>query len=205
MEFDERDLTQLTDEILFNRYCAGDSRAFSVLLYRLKGLVFSHILRYVKNDSKAEELFQEIFFKVCKNKELFRENLSFKSWIVTITRNTCIDYLRKQKRSVDSISLNDTGEFDDQRSLEEMIPSEDESLDEQVNYKIEEEDLERLLDRLPEAQRETFFQKVVMDLTFEEIGRAMKCSTNTAKSRYRYAVKTLQALVKRERFLDKAG
>lgn len=203
MEIDEKDYPHLNDEILFNRYTGGDMKAFEALLQRTKGLIYSLILRYVKSHSEADELFQEVFFKVCKNKDLFRESISFKSWLVTITKNTCIDYTRKQKRSLKTETLD--GDLDeDRRHLAEIIASDEMNPDENLSIQIENEELQQLLDKLSMEQRDTFYMKVVMELTFEEIGQAMECSTNTAKSRYRYALNTLRGLVKRKRVLEKA-
>ena len=91
MDFDEKDYPNLTNEILFNRYIGGDVNAFNVLLNRTKNLIYSMILRYVKNRNRAEEIFQDVYLKVCRNKDQFREAISFNSWIVTICKNTCID------------------------------------------------------------------------------------------------------------------
>jgi len=203
MELEEKDYPHLNDEILFNRYTGGDMRAFDELLKRTKGLIYSLILRYVRIHSEADELFQDIFLKVCKNKELFRESISFKSWLVTITKNTCIDYTRRQRRSLKTETL-DGETDDDKRNLSETIASNAMTPDESLTIQIENSELEGLLDNLPTEQRETFYLKIVMELTFEEIGESMSCSTNTAKSRYRYALSTLRGLVKRKRLLEKA-
>lgn len=198
------DYKSLTEELLFKRYCEGDVAAFDALLERLQGLAYSMILRYVKNDALADEIFQEVFYKVCKNKDQFREAVSFKSWLVTICRNTCIDHTRRQSRSLKTDSLDATS-GEDERALSDRIASQDLGPLDETTWKIENEDLTALLDNLPDEQRDTFYQKVVMELTFEEIGEAMKCSTNTAKSRYRYALAALRGLVKRKQMLDKTA
>lgn len=198
------DYKSLTEELLFKRYCEGDVAAFDALLERLQGLAYSMILRYVKNDALADEIFQEVFYKVCKNKDQFREAVSFKSWLVTICRNTCIDYTRKQSREFKTTSL-DGGMEDEGRSLAEQIAADAPSPLEEVSFKIEDAHVAELLDNLPAEQRDTFYQKVVMEMTFEEIGAAMGCSANTAKSRYRYALVALRSLVKRKRLLSKAA
>lgn len=203
MEF-QYDYKTLSEELLFRRYCEGDIQAFDVLLDRLKGLVYSMILRYIKDDVLADEIFQEVFFKVCKNKDQFRESISFKSWLVTITKNTCIDYTRKQSRSFKTSPLDAQIGESDEKPLSEKIASDAPTPADHLEYKIEDEELTELLDKLPMEQRETFYLKVVMELTFEEIGEAMKCSTNTAKSRHRYALDTLRGLVKRKRFFERA-
>lgn len=197
------DYNNLSNEVLFQRYCKGDAKAFDTLLERLQGLVYSLILRYFKDETIADEIFQEVFFKVCKNKDQFRESVSFKSWLVTICKNTCIDYTRKKSRQFYTTSLDNAAE--DNRPLTEVVPSEDETPDEILEIQLENEELTELLDQLPIAQRETFYLKVIMEMTFEEIGKAMDCSTNTAKSRYRYALNQLRALVKRKQLLQKTG
>jgi RNA polymerase sigma-70 factor (ECF subfamily) len=195
------DLAQLSDEILFNRYSGGDLKAFDSLLKRHKGLIYSLILRYIRNSQQADEVFQEVFLKVCKNRDQFREAVSFKSWMVTICRNTCIDHIRHSKRTLVTSSL-DAADSDD-RSLSEQVPGHQPSPLETLTLAIEDEALVELLDKLPLEQRETFQLKVAGEMTFEEIGAAMKCSVNTAKSRYRYALDALRTLVNRQRFYDK--
>lgn len=202
MEFSKQEYKELSSEILFAKYQKGDVYSFDVLLERHKRLIYSLILRYVKQKSVVDELFQVIFMKVCKNKDQFREAVSFKSWLATICRNTCIDYLRKQNRSLKTQSLDDRYD-EDSRSLAETVADEGPTPDEVMQIDMEDQRLKSLLNELPEEQRSTFYMKIVMELTFEEIGQSMNCSANTAKSRYRYAVSTLQSLVKRERFLDK--
>ena len=203
MELEAKDYPQLTNEILFNRYIGGDLKAFDAILARTKNLIYSLIMRYVHSRPEADEIFQEVFFKVCKNKKLFRESISFKSWLVTICRNACIDYTRKQKRSFKTESLD--GNLDDgHRSLLESLPADEMTPADNLSIQLENENLSKLLDKLPAEQRDTFYLKVVMELTFEEISDSMKCSTNTAKSRYRYALEALRALVKRQSVFDKA-
>lgn len=204
MEIDEKDYPHLTEEILFNRYAGGDLRAFDEILKRTKGLVYSLILRYVRNNEVADEIFQDVFLKICKNKELFRESVSFKSWMVTITKNTCIDHIRKQTRSLKTDPLDGDSTNEDRRSLAETVAADEPSPHTVLMENIERADLKELLDELPEEQRETFYQKIIMEMTFEEIGQAMGVSTNTAKSRYRYAITTLRGLVKRKQFMQKA-
>lgn len=201
MAENKRNFDLLTDEVLFNRYCGGDAQAFDELLKRNKSLLYSLILRYTHNRSVADEIFQEVFLKVFRNKELFREAVSFKAWLVTICKNTCIDYCRRQGRTLKTDSLSEeAGEHG--HALAERVASDEPTPEDNVNFKIEDRDLKDLLDKLPEEQRETFYLKVIMELTFEEIGESMQCSTNTAKSRFRYALETLRGLVRRKQLRE---
>lgn len=196
----QRNYDLLTDEVLFNRYRGGEAEAFDELLRRNKNLLYSLILRYSRSHSIADEIFQEVFLKVFRNKELFREAVSFKAWLVTICKNTCIDYTRRQNRTVRTEPLDDVTS-EDNHALSERVASDLPTPEDSLNVQFESEELKTLLDRLPEEQRETFYLKVIMELTFEEIGESMQCSTNTAKSRFRYALETLRGLVRRKRLL----
>lgn len=198
------DYKDLNEEILFNRYTGGDTKAFDALLERTKGLVYSLILRYVRNDSEADEIFQEVFFKVCKYKDQFRHSTSFKSWLVTITKNTCIDATRKGKRTIKTTALDEV-DTNGERQLSELVADDAAGPADHLDWRLEQNEMEDLLDKLPEEQREVFYLKIVMDMTFEEIGVATAVSTNTAKSRYRYAVATLVSLVKRRRLLTRSA
>lgn len=198
------DYSQLTEEMLFNRYTGGDMAAFDALLKRTKGLVYSLITHFVYDRALADEIFQDVFLKICKNKDQFRESVSFKSWIATIARNTCIDHIRHMQRSLKTDSLDANFDTDDSRSLAQTVASSDMGPGEHLTIHVETNEMEALLKKLPAEQRETFYLKVVMDLTFEEIGATMRCSTNTAKSRHRYALETLRGLVKRKKILEKA-
>jgi len=93
---------------------------------------------------------------------------------------------------------------DTHRPLADKIASDTRSPDENLTIQFENKEFETLLDKLPLEQRETFYLKVVMELTFEEIGNSMDCSSNTAKSRYRYALETLRGIVKRKQLFEKA-
>lgn len=198
------DYKELSDEILFNKYQNGDVKAFEYLLNKHKGLIYSLILRSFKDPGIADEIFQEVFFKVCRNKDLFRESVSFKSWLVTICRNTCIDFARKSNRQLKTVSLDGQRDEENSRSLSEKVASEEPTPMDELNFKLENKQLNELLDNLPKEQKETFYLKIIMEMTFEEIGEATDCSVNTAKSRYRYALNSLRGLIKRKKFLDKA-
>ena len=203
MQLTAKDYPHLTNEVLFNRYVGGDLSAFDELLNRHKGLLYTLILKYVPNRSEADEIFQDVFFKVCKNKELFKESVSFKSWLVTICKNTCIDHTRKRKNRL----LNDSFDNlpgDEHRAPSESIASKDLGPDQTLTIQTEGQELEALLDKLPTEQRETFYLKVIMEFTFEEIGESMGCSCNTAKSRFRYALDSLRGLVRRKKVFEKA-
>ena len=196
------DLNELSNEILFNRYQGGQAEAFDILIERHQRLVYSLILRYISNRAEADEVFQDVFLKICKKKDQFREAVSFKSWMMTIARNTCIDRLRKNKKHQKDQSFDEDPEHN--HGLSETLAADQTSPLDHVTHQMEDQNLKGLLDELPEEQRTTFYSKIVMDMTFEEIAAAMGVSVNTAKSRHRYALKALRKLVNRQRMMQSA-
>lgn len=187
----------LTDELLFARFKNGDHPAFDALLARHQRLVFSFILRSVRDRARAEDLFQEVFAKVIEKRQQFQPTVSFKAWLMTVCRNTVIDSVRYHKRRPQGTSLYENEE----RPLELKIAVDAPLPDQQVGDAQMNSVLNSVLDELPAEQKETFYLKVYEDLTFEEIGGVMKCSTNTAKSRMRYALETLRDIFKKRKIL----
>lgn len=187
----------LTDEMLFARFKRGDQEAFDVLLKRYQAPIFSLVLKSTRNRAEAEDLFQEVFFKVVERRDQFRESVSFKAWLYTVSRNTCIDAARKQKRRPATSSIF----VDEEKPLEIRLASKNENpLDAAAGLELN-TFLNEAVQVLPPEQRETFYLKVTGELTFEEIGEAMNCSVNTAKSRMRYALERLREVFKKRGYL----
>lgn len=182
-----------SDEVLFARFKKGDQQAFESLVQKYKGLVFSFILKSVRVRERAEEIFQDVFFKVIERREQFQPTVSFKAWMMTICRNTCIDSARAQKRRPQPDSLF----HDDEKPGELNVPDDKLNPEEEFRHMELYSALDKILLELPEEQRETFYLKVKNELTFEEIGMVMNCSTNTVKSRMRYATEQLRELFKK--------
>lgn len=189
----------MTDEALFARYKEGDQAAFDTLLQKYQAPLFSMILKSVRNRAEAEDIFQEVFFKIVEKRDLFRADISFKAWMYTIARNTCIDAARKHKRTpiIDSMFTFD----DNDKPLE--INLKDKGLSPQDSASFAETDkfLDEILSALPPEQKETFYLRVKGELTFEEIGEVMQCSVNTTKSRMRYALEHLREIFRKRGYL----
>lgn len=195
----ENTLQTLTDEVLFSRFQAqNDKQAFEVLLGRYKGPLFSFILKSVKNRELAEELFQDVFFKIIEKRDNFRESVSFRAWAYTVCRNTCIDSVRKDRRT----PLHESFGFDAEDV--NFLPPVESGTQHQKSVENELNSfLEKSLKEIPKEQAETFYLKVCSELTFEEIGESMNCSVNTAKSRMRYALDSLREIFGKRGYLQK--
>src|ERR1700755_1526505 len=95
--------TETTDRDTIARVLNGDHQAYSILVERYQGFVFTIARRYVKTREDAEELAQDIFIKAYKNLSGFKGASKFSTWLYTITTTSCISFLRKKKLEVHSL------------------------------------------------------------------------------------------------------
>ena len=82
---------------------AGDFRSFSAIVSKYQNMVFTVVLKIVENQEDAEDITQEIFIKVFKSIQQFREDAEFSTWLYRIAYNTTLSELRKRKLFFTSI------------------------------------------------------------------------------------------------------
>ena len=87
-----------TDEELISRFQKGDIYAFEEIVHRYKDPLVNFIYNYVGNRTEAEDIVQETFLRVFKNKHLYRSIAKFSTWIYTIASNLAKTELRRRKR-----------------------------------------------------------------------------------------------------------
>lgn len=180
-----------TDEILMERYCGGDARAFDRLLKRHGGPIYNFILRHVHNATLAEDLTQETFMRVIRGAAEYERRAKFTTWLYTIARNQCIDALRRAKHRRHP-SLDQPIEASESRTLGDTVKSDLPDSERGVADSEFTVALERALAKLPEEQREVFLMRQYQNLQFQEIAEITGVSANTVKSRMRYALENLQ-------------
>lgn len=185
-------ISELTDEQLVAAYASGNNEAFDTLLNRHKVRLFNYIFQMVRDRDLADDVFQETFVKAITTIKQGRYNDmgKFSAWITRIARNLVIDSFRAGKSEA-AVSTDDTNlDILNRRELaEETI--EDAMIDIQI-----EEDLRRMIDELPEPQREVLNMRFYRDLSFKEIAELTGVSINTALGRMRYALLNLRRMAK---------
>lgn len=183
---------QLTDEQLVSAYANGDNEAFDALLLRHKQRLFSYIYQMVRDSDLADDIFQETFVKAITTIKQGRYNDlgKFSAWLYRIARNLAVDSFRADK-SEGLVSTDDAG-YD---VLNRRELAEDTIEDAIVDLQIE-EDLHRLVEELPDLQREVLVMRFYRDLSFKEIAELTGVSINTALGRMRYAILNLRRLAK---------
>jgi RNA polymerase sigma-70 factor (ECF subfamily) len=182
----------ISDEALMIRYQRGDRGAFTALVRRHQTPLFNFAFRQLRVQSQAEDVVQEAFVRVVQNAHEFKHEARFTTWVYTITRNLCIDQLRKR-------ALRRHASLDDSRTGEEGEPTlGDQTADSRASVEREatgselKERIVKALDTLPDEQREVFLLREIAGLPFKEIAEVTGIAENTVKSRMRYALERLQ-------------
>ena len=179
-----------TDEQLVALYVSGQNEAFDVLLERYKDKLYSYIFYIIKNADLADDLFQETFVKAIMTIKQGRyvENGKFYPWLTRIAHNLLIDQFRNE-RNENTVS-NDDVEGD----LFNNCMLSDDSTESVLVYEQSLKDVKKLMDHLPENQREVVFMRYYQDLSFKEISDITGVSINTALGRMRYAILNMRRM-----------
>lgn len=173
-------------------YLAGNNQTISELIERHRRRVYDYIYLMVKDTEMAEDICQETFVKAIRVIEEGRyvDNGKFLSWVMRIAHNQVIDHFRRQQKSL-TITESDAG-YD---ILGTQRLSEG-SVEEQIVKDQIEADLRKLVDLLPEEQREVVKMRYYAGLSFKEIAEQTNVSINTALGRMRYALTNLRKMIK---------
>lgn len=182
----------VSDQVLLNSYLSGNRSAMSNLIERHSRRVKEYIRMMVKDDDVADDIFQETFIKAVRviDEGRYTDNGKFLSWVLRIAHNQVIDYFRsrKQQKQVNEADAgyNVLGTL---RFAEHTV--EDEMVAAQISS-----DVRRLVDMLPDEQREVVMLRYYSGLSFKEIAEQTDVSINTALGRMRYALINLRKMIK---------
>ena len=192
-----RNLDKYTDEQLVAAYASGDNEAFDALLLRHKSRLFTYIVQMVRDRDLADDIFQETFVKAITTirQGRYSDFGKFSAWITRIARNLAIDSFRAEKSEA-TVSTDDTN-FDvlNRRELSEETV-EDAMIDLQIEH-----DVRRLVDELPEPQREVLMMRFNKNFSFKEIAEMTGVSINTALGRMRYAILNMRRLAREKELI----
>lgn len=183
----------MTDEQLALSYIEGNNKAFDEILLRHKDQVFGYIMYVVKDDEVANDLFQETFLKVITKLQngKYRDNGKFAFWLMRIAHNVIIDHYRAQKNDpfVEPTKDNDLQNL----HAASIIDTDHES--ELAAAQIL-KDVKRMMNALPDSQRDVVFMRFFQQLSFKEIAEQTEVSINTALGRMRYALINLRKMTR---------
>jgi len=183
-------MNNLTDQQLIHLYLDGDSEALSSLVERYKDKIYTSIYLLVKDKYLAEDIFQDAFIKVIDtiNGGRYTDEGKFLPWVMRIAHNLCVDHFRKVKRSP-SIKTSDD------HDIFEVLNFSEAGAEEKMIQGQSHDRVRKMLDMLPEDQKEVIVMRHYADLSFKEIAKLTDCSINTALGRMRYGLINLRKMM----------
>ncbi|HOP02886.1 MAG TPA: sigma-70 family RNA polymerase sigma factor [Tenuifilaceae bacterium] len=180
-----------TDNELVNEFVSGSQKAIEVLIRRHHKRVYGYILLLVKNQSIAEDIFQDTFVRVIKSlKEgRYTDNGRFVSWVMRISHNLIIDHFRREKQN--NTLSNDSCPMD----IFNSPKFSDKNIEDNLVYDQVMSEVRDLVDLLPDDQKEVVLLRHYAGLSFKEIAEQTNVSINTALGRMRYALINMRKMI----------
>ena len=185
-----KSLTNLSDQQLIHLYMDGDAEALSTLVYRYKDKLYTSIYLLVKDKYLAEDIFQDAFIRIIDTLKggRYTEEGKFLPWAMRIAHNLCVDHFRKVKRTPAIKTSDDHDIF-------EVINFSEPGADQKMMQGQSHDRVRKMLELLPEDQREVIIMRHYADLSFKEIATLTNCSINTALGRMRYGLINLRKMM----------
>ena len=166
---------------------ASREQAFQLLVKTYQQRLYWHIRKIVMNHDDTDDILQNVFIKVWKNIESFREDSSLFTWLFRIATNESLSHLQKQKRH-SLVSINEVGEYLTE-SLESDVYFEGDEIQRKFQLAIL---------QLPNKQRIVFNMKYFDEMKYEEISLILKTSVGALKASYHFAVKKIEEFLKED-------
>jgi len=184
----------INDATLVNNYIKGDESALSLLIERHQTKIYGFIYSKIADQDIADDIFQDTFIKVIRTlkSKTYNEEGKFLSWVIRIAHNLIIDYFRNNKKMP---MQRDTEEFSVFSILNDNSPNIELQL---IELQIE-SDLRKIVDQLPEDQKQVLVMRMYQDLSFKEIAELTGVSINTALGRMRYALINLRKIIEKNK------
>lgn len=171
------------DDDLIKLSLTGDTRAFEELVVRYQNKVYTLAYRYMGNEDDANDMAQEALVKAFRSLKAFKGDSSFGTWLYRITTNVCLDELRKRKRTVHMISLDEPVATMDGDEYDKEFADQSPTADIIYEQKELEAYLQANINLLKPEHKTVIVLRDVMDFTYEEIADILQTSIGTVKSR----------------------
>ena len=186
----------ISDATLVSSYIEGDEFSLEILIKRHKQRVYSFIYSKVYDRGIAEDVFQDTFIKVIRTlkRGKYNEEGKFLPWVMRIAHNLVIDHFRKNNRMP---KFDNTGEFSIFSVLSDTSLNAEKAL---IKDQVE-TDVRRLIEELPDDQKEVLMMRMYQDMSFKEISERTGVSINTALGRMRYALINMRKVIEKHNII----
>lgn len=183
-------LSNLTDQQLVHLYMDGDANALATLVTRYKDKIYTSIYLLVKDKYLSEDIFQDVFIRIIDTLKggRYTDEGKFLPWAMRIAHNMCVDHFRKVKRTP-------TIKTSDDHDIFEVLNFSEPGADHKIMDSQSHARVRKMVDLLPEDQREVIILRHYADLSFKEIAELTSCSINTALGRMRYGLINLRKMM----------
>ena len=181
-----------TDEELIAEFQRGSEAPFRQLVGRYKDPLTNFVYRFIGDVDECDDVVQETFIRVYRNKLSYRPVAKFSTWIYTIATNLAKSHMHRRKLRRFVTFGRSAGESDSTAD----IPDEHAQTDRLVETGILEERIQKALDALPEKYREIIILREIQELSYEEIAGITGIGLGTVKSRMNRGRAKLQEMLK---------
>jgi len=163
-------------DVLIERCLAGDQAAWDQIVRQHWRKVFNLAYRFVGRHDEAEDLTQEIFLKIFKALRTFDQRANFQTWLISISRNLCIDHYRSVRKERETMARD--------VDASELSPV---SRERSPYGQLEQLDLRQIIKRalaeLPRTLREAVVLRDLKEFSYQEIADQLGLPEGTVKSR----------------------
>jgi len=161
--------------------------AFQLLVKTYQERLYWHIRKIVMNHDDADDILQNVYIKVWKNVDGFREDSSLFTWLFRIATNESLSHLQKLRRH-QVVSMNEISDY-----LAESLESDVYFEGDEIQKK-----LQMAIVQLPEKQRIVFNMKYFDEIKYEEMSEILQTSVGALKASYHFAVKKIEEFLKED-------
>lgn len=173
----------------------GDVEAFERLIQSVKLLVINTAFQYLKDYEEALDCSQEVFIKAYRNMASYRESSAFSTWIYQITKNQCIDMLRRRKGVI--LSIDESMEDEDAPEIQLTAPESQEP-EQNAIRRSRIQAVRDAIDQLPDKLREVCMLRDIQELSYQEISELLDIPEGTVKSRINSARTKLREILENQ-------
>ncbi|AXG74621.1 RNA polymerase subunit sigma-24 [Flavobacterium arcticum] len=186
----------IPDPVLVKSYIDGDENALAILIKRHQSKIYGFIYSKVTDRDIADDIFQDTFIKVIKTLKCnaYNEEGKFLPWVMRIAHNLIVDHFRRNKKMP---MFRETEEF----SIFSIMSDNNPNIESRIITQQVENDVKRLIEELPDDQKEVLQMRMYQDMSFKEIADTTGVSINTALGRMRYALMNLRKVIEKNNII----
>ena len=160
-------------------------KGFTLIIRKYQERLYWHIRRLVVDHEDANDVLQNMFIKVWKSLDNFREDAQLYTWLYKIATNEALSYLEQQKRK-SSVSLSDV-----ETGLSNKLQADSQFDGNKLEWK-----LQKAILALPEKQRVVFSLRYYDEMPYEQMSKVLDTSAGALKASYHHAVKKIEEFMK---------